>query len=93
MDEQPRSKITSLNNQIGEIKNEMKQNVQNMITNVGEMQDLDSKSSRIKDVSLEFRQNAIDLEHKARWNKYKIKIIILVTVIVLISFILFMILK
>lgn len=93
MDEQPRSKITSLNNQIGEIKSEMKQNVQNMITNVGEMQDLDSKSSRIKDVSLEFRQNAIDLEHKAKWNKYKIKIIILVTVIVLISFILFMILK
>ena len=92
MDEQPRSKIASLNSQIGEIKSEMKQNVQNMITNVGEMQDLDSKSSRIKDVSLEFRQNAIDLEHKARCNKYKTIIIILVTVIVLISFILFMIL-
>ena len=45
----------------------MKANVQNMISNVNEMQDLDSKSSRIKDVSLEFKKNSIELEQKAKW--------------------------
>ena len=92
-DPEPISKISSLNSQIGEIKNEMKQNVQNMISNVGEMQDLDSKSARIKDTSLEFRNNSIDLEKKAKWNQYKMKIIIVTTILIVGCFILFLIFK
>lgn len=87
------SKISSLNSQIGEIKNEMKQNVQNMISNVGEMQDLDSKSARIKDTSLEFRNNSLDLEKKAKWSQYKMKIIIITTILIVVGFILFLIFK
>lgn len=90
---EPISKISSLNSQIGEIKNEMKQNVQNMISNVGEMQDLDSKSARIKDTSLEFRNNSIDLEKKAKWSQYKMKIIIVTTVLIVVGFIIFLIVK
>ena len=91
--QEPVSKIESLNAEIGEIKNEMKVNVQNMISNVNEMQDLDSKSSRIKDVSLEFKKNSIELEQKAKWNKYKMKIIIWVTILLVLGFVIFLILK
>ena len=89
--QEPISKIESLNSEIGEIKNSMKVNVQNMISNVNEMQDLDSKSSRIKDVSLEFKKNAIELEQKAKWNKYKMKIIIAMTVLLVLGFVIFLI--
>ena len=69
----------------------MKANVQNMISNVNEMQDLDSKSSRIKDVSLEFKKNSIELEQKAKWNKYNMKIIIGLTILLVLGFIIFLI--
>ena len=89
--QEPVSKIQSLSSEIGEIKNTMKANVQNMISNVNEMQDLDSKSSRIKDVSLEFKKNSIELEQKAKWNKYKMKIIIGLTILLVLGFIIFLI--
>ena len=89
--QEPVSKIERLNSEIGEIKKEMKVNVQNMISNVNEMQDLDSKSSRIKDVSLEFKKNSIELEQKAKWNKYKMKIIIGVTILVVLGFVIYLI--
>ena len=89
--QEPVSKIQSLSSEIGEIKNTMKANVQNMISNVNEMQDLDSKSSRIKDVSLEFKKNSIELEQKAKWNKYKMKIIIGLTILLVFGFIIFLI--
>ena len=57
--------------------------ISSLNSQIGEMQDLDSKSARIKDTSLEFRNNSIDLEKKAKWNQYKMKIIIVTTILII----------
>ena len=87
------SKISNLNTQINSITTDMKDNVKNMINNVNEMQDLDNKSAQIKDASIQFKKGAIDLERKARLQKYKMKIIMASVVIVVILFILYLIFK
>ena len=70
------SKISILNENIKEIRSDMKMSVQNIITNVNEMQDLDNKSSRIKDSSYKFIQESANLERKLKWQNLKFKIIL-----------------
>ena len=62
----PINKISFLNTQINDIRNDVKLSVKNMITNVNEMQDLDSKSAQIKDTSFKFQQDAVTLERKIK---------------------------
>ena len=73
---QPPSKISILNENIKEIRSDMKMSVQNIITNVNEMQDLDNKSSRIKDSSYKFIQESANLERKLKWQNLKFKLIL-----------------
>ena len=63
------SKIALLNTTINEISSDMKQSVQNMITNVNDMNDLDNKSAQIKDASYKFQQDAAMLERKIKCRK------------------------
>lgn len=72
-EEEKPSKITLLNNTIKDISQNMKTNVQNMITNVNDLQDLDNKSTQIRDISYQFQANAHALEQKLRCRKYMSK--------------------
>ena len=70
------SKIALLNNQIKEIQTNMKESVKNMITNVNDMNDIDNKSSKIKDTSYQFQKDSADIEKKIRYKKFYLKLIL-----------------
>ena len=67
------NKITFLNTQINDIKQDVKLSVRNMINNVSEMKEIDSKSAQIKDTSYKFQQDASNLERKLRIKQYLMK--------------------
>ena len=68
------NKIEILNTQINDINNEMKNSVKNMIVSVNEMNNLDSKSAEIKDMSYKFQQGSYDIERKMRTRNCLLKI-------------------
>ena len=87
------SKIALLNNEINDIHSNMKKSVKNMITNVNEMQDLDNKSSKIKDTSYQFQKDSAALEKKIRFQKLIRKIIVFSILFLFLFIILYLIFK
>jgi len=87
------NKIKNLNNTINDINNEMKNSVKNMIVSVNEMNNLDSKSAEIKDISYKFQQGSYDIEKKMRRRNLLFKIALgaigLVGICILIKLIIF----
>ena len=55
--EKDTSKLSLLSNEITNIQENVKESVKNIINNVTEMQDLDDKSAKIKDVSFQFQKD------------------------------------
>lgn len=82
------NKIKVVNDRINDVKNDMQQNVKNMITNINDINEMEGKSVAIKDSSFQFRRNSMNLENKMRKNACKNKIILgaVIGVIVLILF-------
>ena len=68
------NKIKQLNTQINDLNLEMKNSVKNMIVSVNEMNNLDSKSAEIKDMSYKFQQGSYDIERRMRGRNLLIKI-------------------
>ena len=62
--------------QINEIKKDVKSSLKNMITNISDMEELDSKSLKIKEQSYKFQQDSLNLERKLKWQNLRNKIII-----------------
>ena len=69
------NKISFLNTQINDIQKDVKLSVRNMLNNVNDMREIDSKSEQIKDTSYKFKQDAANLERKLRCRKYLMKFI------------------
>ena len=67
------NKISFLNTQLNDIKQDVKLSVKNMINNVNDMREIDTKSAQIKDTSFKFQQDAANLERKMRCRKYFMK--------------------
>ena len=70
------NKITMVTSQINEIKKDVKSSLKNMITNISDMEELDSKSLKIKEQSYKFQQDSLNLERKLKWQNLRNKIII-----------------
>ena len=86
--EKDTSKLSLLSNEINNIQENVKESVKNIINNVTEMQDLDDKSAKIKDVSYQFQKDSTMLERKVRYRKilHRIMIICVVVIILIIIF-------
>ena len=67
------NKISFLNTQLNDIKQDVKLSVKNMINNVNDMREIDTKSAQIKDTSFKFQQDAANLERKMKCRKYFMK--------------------
>ncbi len=67
------NKISFLNTQLNDIKKDVKLSVKNMINNVNDMREIDTKSAQIKDTSFKFQQDAANLERKMKCRKYLMK--------------------
>ena len=85
------NKISMVTSQINEIKKDVKSSLNNMITNISEMQELDNKSLKIKEQSYKFQQDSLNLERKLKWQNLRNKIILAVVIlfIILVIFVLF----
>jgi len=66
-------KITNIDNQINDVKNDMKENAKNIMTNISDISDIGGKSVSIKDTSFQFQKDTKSVENKmkrqALWNK------------------------
>lgn len=82
------SKLSLLSNEINDIQTNVKESIKNAINNVAEMQDLDDKSAKIKDVSFQFKRDSTMLERKLRYRKYihRALIICVIAIILIIIF-------
>lgn len=69
------NKISFLNNQLNDIKQDVKLSVKNMINNVNDMKEIDTKSAQIKDTSFKYQQDAANLERKMKCRKNLMKIV------------------
>jgi len=87
------SKIALLNNEINEIHNNMKEGVKNLITNINEMNELDEKSGKIKDTSLQFQKDSAGLEENMKFRKLIFKVLIYSISIFIFTIILYFIFK
>ena len=77
------SSLKSAQNDIDEVKLDMKKNIQKAMTNIDNVKDLDEKALRIKDGALEFQENANELKRVTWCANMKYTIIIVAVVIVL----------
>ena len=81
---EPLNKINNINTQINDIKDEVSYSVHNMVTNINDMEDIQNKSEKIKDISLQFKNDSIKFERQLLWQKYKFKIILALFIIFII---------
>lgn len=65
------NKIAQVKNDINNITNDMKKNVKNMITNIEDSKVLDERSSKIKDNSLIYSEQAKNFNKVAKCKRYR----------------------
>ena len=87
------NKITFLNTQLNDIQKDVKLSVKNMISNVNDMRELDSKSAQIKDTSFKYQQDAANLERKLKCRKYFMKFTFFSLLAIIILYVLYKIFK
>lgn len=73
------SKIAELHNDVNEIQLSMNNNVRKIVNNMDNAKNLQEQSSRIKDLSADYKKNAKDLERTTWWKNCKLTIIICVS--------------
>jgi len=85
------NKISIINNQINEVKNDMKENVKSLMNNMQDINEIEGKSIIIKDTSYQFQKDSKNLENKMKRASCRNKIILFICVTILLSFIIYII--
>jgi vesicle-associated membrane protein 7 len=75
-DTQKPDKLNEINEELDEIKIEMRENVKKAINNNENLSQLDEKAVKIKDNANMFKKEASAVANKTLWNKYKWNLII-----------------
>ena len=91
--EKDTSKLALLSNELNDIQTNVKESFKNIINNVTEMQDLDDKSAKIKDISYQFQKDSTMLERKVRYRKLLHKVMLFCIVGIVLIIILYFIFK
>ena len=86
-------KIGQIQNDVNEVKVEVKKNIDKMVQNVEDVEKLEQRSNELKDASKEYQNNAKEIERVTWWQNFKLWIIIIVIVLVVLGIILFLIFK
>ena len=87
------AKLSLINNELNDIQDNVKESMRNILTNVNDMQDIDEKSSKIKDLSDQFQKDSTILERKLRYRKYIHRALIICLAVIILIAILFFIYK
>ena len=85
--------LSEYKKELDELKNDMKENVKNMMTNMSDMNEIEGKSVSIKDTSFQFQQDAKNLENKMRRQAFRNKMILFIVIACLLGIIIYMFLK
>ena len=91
--EKEMSQFSLINNELNDIQVNVKESMKNILTNVNEMQDLDDKSAKIKDLSDQFQKDSTLLERKLKNRKYMKRALIICLAVFILGIILFFIFR
>ena len=86
-------KIGEIQNEVNEVKVEVKKNIDKMVENVEDVEKLQQKSNELKDASQEYKNNANEIRKITWWQNFKLWIILIAIVLVVLGIILFFIFK
>lgn len=81
------SKLLEVQGQVEEVRIVMKDNVQQALTNVNEMSEMEAKSDRFHDSARQFQKSSTNLKKMMRCRYYKVNAIIAVLVIAVLMYI------
>lgn len=73
------NKITFLNSQVSQVKDNMKKNVKRIINNVSDIRFLDKKSVQIKETSYNFQKDSENFEKKLKRKMFNLKLIFIIS--------------
>ena len=91
--EKDMAKFSLINNELNDIQDNVKESMKNILTNVNDMQDLDDKSAKIKDISEQFQKDSYMLEKKLRKRKCIHRILFIFCIMLVLGVILYFIFK
>ena len=86
------NKIAVINEQIKGVQNDLKNNVKNMVVNIQDINEMENKSSVIKDASFQFRKDSLALEKKMKKNYFRSKIILTIVIVTVLALFIYFIL-
>ena len=87
--EQNTNTISLLSTQINDIQNDVKDGMKKLLTNVDDMDNLDKKSEKIKDSSIEFHNDTKILQRRMRCRRISILVCLILTIVIIILSIIF----
>ena len=91
--EKDMAKFSLINNELNDIQDDVKESMKNILTNVNDMQDLDDKSAKIKDISEKFQKDSYMLEKKLRKRKCIHRILLICFLMMILGVIFYFIFK
>jgi hypothetical protein len=91
--EKDMAKFSLINNELNDIQDNVKESMKNILTNVNDMQDLDDKSAKIKDISEKFQKDSYMLEKKLRKRKCIHRILLICFLMMILGVIFYFIFK
>ena len=86
-------RIGAIQNDVDEVKVEVKKNINRMVENVEDVQRLEEKSNLLKDASREYEKNSDEIKRITWWKNVKLWVIIILLALLIFGFILYLILK
>jgi preprotein translocase subunit SecE len=86
-------KIGAIQDEVNEVKVEVKKNIDKMVENVEDVEKLQEKSNELKDASKEYQNNAQEIRKITWWQNFKLWLILIAIILVVVGIILYFILK
>ena len=86
-------KIASIQNDVNEVKIEVKKNIDKMVENVEDVEKLQEKSNELKEASHDYKSNSDEIRKITCWQNFKLWIILILVVLIFIGIILIIVLN
>ena len=86
-------KIGEIQNEVNEVKVEVKKNIDKMVENVEDVEKLQEKSNELKDASKEYQNNAQEIRKITWWQNFKLWLILIAIILVVVGIVLYFTLK
>ena len=86
-------KINEIQQDVNDIKVDVKDNINKMVQNIDDVNELQEKSDALKDASKDYHDNAQEVKQITWWQNFKIRIILILIILIVLGLILFAIFK